>query len=132
MNNNITILNLVLTQVQSIMRVKGISIKNQNDLFKLVPLVMEVVETIKREKKSGSSKKEIALEVIILLLQQAPINEIKRNLLFELIDNGSISTTIDLLVDASQGRLELNRKTRRKFLKCLGSCLTTTSRYDMD
>ena len=103
MNNNIAILNLVLTQVQSIMRVKGISIKNQNDLFKLVPLVMEVVETIKREKKSGSSKKEIALEVIILLLQQAPINEVKRNLLFELIDNGSISTTIDLLVDASQG-----------------------------
>ena len=132
MNNNIAILNLVLTQVQSIMRVKGISIKNQNDLFKLVPLVMEVVETIKREKKSGSSKKEIALEVIILLLQQAPINEVKRNLLFELIDNGSISTTIDLLVDASQGRLELNRKTGRKCLKCLGSCLTTTSRYDMD
>jgi hypothetical protein len=132
MNNNIAVLNLVLTQVQSVMRVKGLTIVNQNDIFKIVPLVMEVIETIKREKKSGNSKKEIALEVIVMLVQHSSINEVKRNFLFEIIDNGSVSTTIDLLVDASRGNLEINRKTGRKLIKCLGSCFTTASRYDMD
>ena len=47
----------------------------------------------------------------------------RKKLLQTLIEDGALETTIDVIIAASRGEFELNRKTKRKLLVCMSECL---------
>ena len=53
---------IVLSQVQSMMKTKGIEIDDQSSLMKILRIAMECVELIRDENVKGSEKKNIVLK----------------------------------------------------------------------
>lgn len=119
---------IVLSQVQSMMKTNGIEMNDQSSLMKILRIAMECVELIRDENVKGSEKKNIVLKVLAFLVEKSSLDKDKKNLLRSIIGGGSLETTIDMIIDASKGQFELNRKTKRKLLACMGECLVTLSR----
>ena len=126
---NISFFDLLLKQVQDMMKTKGIEINDQSSLVKIMRIAMECVELIRDERLKGTQKKNLVLKVTRFLVEKSTIPHQKKEFLRSLIEGGTLETTIDLIIDASKGKFELNRKTKRKLLVCMSDCLMTTSKH---
>ncbi len=120
---------IVLNKVQDFLKERRIVIASEQTLMQALPLVIECVETIKNKGITGIEKRNLVLKVILFIVNQSKIDEGKKNLLRSLIEGGTLETTIDIIVDASKGKLELNRKTKRALFSCMRQCLDECSRY---
>ena len=125
--DNAKFFEIVLSQVQDMMKAKGIQISDQSSLVQVLRISMECVELIRDEKLKGSDKKNIVLKVLRFLVEKSNLSDEKKTLMRSIIEGGSLETTIDLLIDASKGQFEFNRKTKRRLLACMGDCLVTAS-----
>ena len=94
-----------------------------------LPLVIECVETVKNKRVTGEEKKALALRVLLFIVKESGIDDEKKDLLRQFIEDGPLETTIDIIVDASKGKFELNRKTKRKLFVCMSQCLETVGEY---
>lgn len=115
---------IVLNKVQDFLKTKGIEIVSEETLMKALPLVIECVESFKNKGITGSEKKNLAIRVLLFIVNASKIDDSKKQVLQNLVDGGTLDTTIDIIIDASKGKFELNRKNKRKLFACLGSCLT--------
>lgn len=120
---------IVLNKVQDFLKERRIVIASEQTLMQALPLVIECVEAIKNKGVTGIEKRNLVLKVILFIVNQSKIDEGKKNLLRSLIEGGTLETTIDIIVDASKGKLELNRKTKRALFSCMRQCLDECSRY---
>ena len=120
---------IVLNKVQDFLKQKRIVIASEQTLMQALPLVIECVETMKNKGVTGTEKRNLVLKVILFIVNQSTIDEDKKNILRGLIEGGTLETTIDIIVDASKGKLELNRKTKRAFFSCMRQCLDECSRH---
>lgn len=120
---------IVLNKVQDFLKAKRIVVASEQTLMQAVPLVIECVELMKNKGLSGGEKRNLALKVILFIVNHSTIDEDKKNLLRGLIEGGTLETTIDIIVDASKGKLELNRKTKRVLFSCMRQCLDECSRH---
>ena len=118
-----TYFDLVLSKVRNIMEQRNITIKNQQSILNVMRIAMECVETVQNEKKTGTSKKNIVLKVMLFLINSSDCDDDNKKILKIFIEDGSAETTIDMLVEASKGKLELNKKNKKRLLACFGSCL---------
>tara|TARA_Y100001980_G_C14328808_1_gene146906 strand:+ start:168 stop:599 length:432 start_codon:yes stop_codon:yes gene_type:complete len=66
-----------------------------------------VMEEIEETPAKGAEQKEMALKLIRALVIDLTENEDKKVLL-KLLDDGTISNMIDLIVDATKGKLNIN------------------------
>ena len=66
-----------------------------------------VMEEIEKTPLKGTEQKEITLKIIRALVIDLTENEDEKVLL-QLLDDGTISNMIDLIVDATRGRLNIN------------------------
>lgn len=123
MEQDNTYFDLVLSKVQSIMEQRNIKINTQQSVLNVMRIAMECVETVQSEKKAGTSKKNIVLKVMLFLINSSDCDDDHKRILKIFIEDGSAETTIDMLVEASNGKLELNKKNKRRLLNCFGSCL---------
>ena len=114
---------IVLSKVQDFFRERDIQIVSEKTLMAALPLVIECVETVKNKGVTGEEKKDLAIRVVIFLVQEAKLDDDKKKLLQALIEDGALETTIDVIIAASRGEFELNRKTKRKLLVCMSECL---------
>lgn len=126
--DNIKFFEIVLSQVQDMMKARDIEIHDQSSLVKILQIAMECVELIRDQRLKGSDKKIIAIKVVRVLLDKSSLDQNKKTLLHSIIDGGLLETTIDMIIDASKGKFEFNRKTKRKLLACMGECLLTVSK----
>jgi hypothetical protein len=120
---------IVLNKVQDFLKEKRIVIASEQTLMQALPLVIECVEMMKNKGVTGIEKRNLVLKVILFIVNQSKIDEEKKNLLRSLIEGGTLETTIDIIVDASKGKLELNRKTKRALFSCMRQCLDECSRH---
>jgi hypothetical protein len=81
---------------------KEISVGN---IMLIVQSAMEVVEITKVK---GEQQKDLAVKLIKKIIIDAPISDSKEKLLIDMIEGGVVGSTIDLVVAASQGRLNIN------------------------
>jgi hypothetical protein len=109
----------VLRKVQDFLKSKNIHILSEKTLMQALPIVIECVETIKNKNVTGTDKLNIALKVLLFITNQSSIDEEKKVILRDLIDGGTLEVTIMIIVDASKGKFELNRKTRQKLFTCM-------------
>jgi hypothetical protein len=81
---------------------------SQTDLIHILRETMEVIET---HALSGLEKKEILLEILrkqIVDMDSSHIDDNIRNICIDMIDSGIINETINVIIMASKGKLNIN------------------------
>jgi len=76
-------------------------------IIDVVKYVMEVVENITSKTLKGK-KKYIALFIIKCLIQDAPLSDDIESMLLNVLENGLIEETINSIVEATKGKLQIN------------------------
>ena len=110
--------------VESVLEKLGdVKISNKKELFAVLVQVMEIIEKYENA-KTGAEKKELALSVLRDLIKSAPIGEDDKALLDALINDGTVSDAIDVIVKVARGEFEISRRAIKRGLKsCLLSCM---------
>ncbi len=116
---------VALNTVRDYLADQGIEIVSEKTLMTALPLVIECVETIKGKNISGVQKKDLALRVVRFVVLESPIEERRKAMLLDLIDGGTIETTVDIIIAASKGKFELNRRNKVRLFHCVKRCVST-------
>jgi hypothetical protein len=85
-------------------KIDGIEV-NADTIITILRYAMEVVEI---SKAKGEAQRELAIKLVRKVVVDAPISDDKEKLLLDLIDNGILSNTIELVVNASKGEVDIN------------------------
>ena len=119
-----------MQSIESVVELENIDLKNSNTLTEniynacyktlkskisvikirastLHLLIKYVMEEIENTPLKGTEQKEMSLKLIRELIIDLTDNE-DEEILLKLLDNGSISNMIDLIVDATKGKLNIN------------------------
>jgi len=78
---------------------------NVSTIMTVVKIAMEDVELTKVK---GEKQKDLALKLIQKIVKDAPISDEKEKLLLDMLKEGVVDATIDLVVAASKGQLKIN------------------------
>ena len=100
-------------------KLSGTAVSQKNFML-IVRYVMEVVEG---EPIKGSAQKQLAIEVLTLFVKETDMEASEKEACLALISSGTVESTIDLVVDASRGRLNINAASEVA-VGCLSSCLS--------
>ena len=104
-------------------KVKEIGVK-KSTLALIIKFTMEAVEDTP---KKGSEQKDYALRLIRALVVDLASDD-EKDFLLTAIDSGSVGDTIDLIVQATQGELNINSVVEVATTSCLPCCLTILSK----
>lgn len=111
-----------LTQ-ELIIQTLDIMVKEKLDLDSkadIVPILRIIMEAIEDKKLSGPQQKELAKMILQNVINKSSMKDEDKKICLELIDNGIIENTIDLISDASKGKLKINKKKAKvTILQCL-------------
>ena len=99
------------------MKVSVINIRSST-LHLIIKYVMELIE---KTPLKGSEQKEMALKLIKALIVDLTDKE-DEAVLLKLLEDGTIANMIDLIVDATKGRLDIN-KSVKLVVGCLHRCI---------
>ena len=89
-------------------------------IMQLLRMTMEAVEGTPIK---GEEQKQLALRVLMELVKAADLPEEHMTLIKSLLDGGLMSNTIDLIVEATKGNLDVNKATevaKGCFARCFG------------
>ena len=111
-----TIANLI-NQLKETWKEKKITLETVHVVLK------EGMELLEQFNCTGEKKKEYVITITRTLITELVENESDKNLLLELIDKKVLGNTIDLIVQASKGQLNINKETQKKIVSCTKSCI---------
>lgn len=86
-------------------------------IISVVKIAMEVVE---QEALKGLQKREVVNEMVLRIIEISPMSEDQKELCRMLVDNDIIGTTVDLVVHATEGVLDVNHA--RDIAQSTASC----------
>ena len=78
---------------------------NVENFMTILRFSMEVVEITQLK---GSAQKDLALKLVRAVVVEAPISDEKEKLMLDIIDQGVLGNTVDLVVEASKGNVNIN------------------------
>ena len=87
-------------------RVDDVEITPQTLIF-VMKYAMEIVELTELK---GSEQKDMALRLIRNIVNDAKFDENRKKICLEMIDSGVLGQTIDLIIDATKGRIQINQE----------------------
>jgi len=76
------------------------------NIMVILRFAMEVVEVTQLK---DSAQKELAISLVRTVVVEAPVSDEKEKLMLDMIDQGVLGNTVDLVVDASKGNLDVNK-----------------------
>tara|TARA_Y100000591_G_C21551502_1_gene553910 strand:- start:212 stop:583 length:372 start_codon:yes stop_codon:yes gene_type:complete len=85
-------------------RVKGMTI-NAATIMQVLKFAMEVVEATQLK---GDEQRKLCIKLVKDVIIAAPLTGKEEQLLLDMIDNGVLDNTVELVVDATQGKLDIN------------------------
>lgn len=97
------VFNKAINILKDKLKQKDISVEN---VMIIVRNAMEVVESTQVK---GEQQKYLAVNLIKKVVVDAPISDEKEKLLLDMLKEGVIGSTIDLVVAASRGQLNINK-----------------------
>ena len=113
-------LNTMCLSVKLFLSQQNVEFTGLDSSLKVLSTIMESVETLKLD--TPVNKKESVLTIFKIIVSESTIdNDIKEDVL-KMIENGTLSATIDLVVSATKGELGLNKQTKRRILSCHKLC----------
>ena|ERR1711991_303923 len=89
------------------------------NIMTVVKFAMEVVEVTELK---GDEQKNMAIDLVRRVVVEAPISDEKEKLLLDIIDQGVLGNTVDLVVDASKGNLKINNVVKVATGCCAAFC----------
>ena len=78
---------------------------NAQTIIKILQFSMEVVEATRVK---GPAQRDLAIKLVRQIIIDSPISDEKEKLLLDMIDQGILTNTIELVVAASKGKLDIN------------------------
>ena len=87
-------------------------------------LIKNIMELTEETPVKGPAQREFALKILSEIVTGLSEDCEQRNLLIQLLDNGTIGNMIDLIVDASRGNLKINMDTNMTIDTTITCCLT--------
>ena len=87
----------------------------------LPEIIKEAMQIVEKTTIKGTKQREFVIKVLRKLFESLTDND-EEKLLLQLIDNGTVSNMIDLIVDATKGRLDINvavKTTSNLLLLCI-------------
>lgn len=111
--------NALLAKVKSRATSAGISVTTVTTVLKYSMEVVELSEV------TGAEQRELALDLVKRVVKDAKMSDDARAACNAIIDSGILVGVVDLVVDATKGKLSINavKKKARRCLKGLG-CIT--------
>jgi len=91
---------------------------NESVLVKFTAIVMELVEDTSVK---GKDQKQLVIWVVNKIIDESDLTSDERKLYKLIVNSKNTHDTIELIVDASKGKLKLN-KVKKVGLNCLLSC----------
>lgn len=82
-----------------------------SNLINILKVILEVVEL---SSVNGSQKKTFAISLLNKIIDEADIVNREKRECKKLIENGTVSNTIDLVISASKKDVQINNKTKKK------------------
>ena len=101
---------------------------NAETVMTLLRYAMEVVEL---SEIKGPQQKEMALKLLTLAIEDSCLDASHKETYLNMVNNGVMATTVDIIVDATKGKLAVNKtikkakgilKQVKTFFNALGSC----------
>jgi len=80
-------------------------LKDDGDIFHYLKVIIENVE---RENLKGHEKKELAIRILEDIIKASALDDAKQTYCLSLIEHGVVSSSIDLIISAASGDLEVN------------------------
>lgn len=78
---------------------------NPHNLIVLLKITIELVEFLEL---SGKQKKTLVIDLLKKYVNESEINITEKEICLDMINNGTIAETIDLVIDASNGNININ------------------------
>ena len=78
---------------------------NTQTVIAILKMAMEVVEATQLK---GKAQKELCIKLVKDIVIAAPLTGSQETLILNMIDSGVLNNTIDLVIDATQGKLDIN------------------------
>ena len=82
---------------------------NSVNISKILRIAMEIVESTKLK---GKDQRDMVEKVVRQFIVDAPIADEKEKLVLDLCDEGILGETIDLVIAASKGEVDINAVTK--------------------
>ena len=99
----------------------GLTKISANTIHVILKEAMELVEELDIP---GSEKSDNVIEVVKCLVKDLVDNEEEKKLIMDIIDNNILENTMDLIIKASKGELNINnKKTQAQLLTCFSITL---------
>ena len=95
-------------------RSKNIEINGQTIMI-VVKYSMEIIELTELK---GTEQKEMAIKLVKKLVEDINLDENVKKIINGIVESGALSVTIDLIIDASKGNLNINLKKKLKTFCC--------------
>ena len=102
--NEMTVYNESLSLLKQKLEEGNLEVNAQNIML-ILKITMEIIEFTKLK---GTKQRSLAVRLIRQVVIEAPISDDKEKLLLDLIDNGIVDNTIDLVVSATHGEVNVN------------------------
>lgn len=102
--NEMTLYNECLSTLKQRL-VEGQLEVNAQNIMLILKITMEIIEFTQLK---GTKQRSLAVRLIRQVVIEAPISDDKEKLLLDMIDNGIVDNTIDLVVSATHGELNVN------------------------
>jgi len=74
----------------------------------LVLLVRYAMEVVELTKLKGRDQKDMAIKLVRSVVVDSNLEESKKNVCLQMLDEGVVERTIDLIIDATKGRIAVN------------------------
>jgi hypothetical protein len=78
---------------------------NAATIMQLLKISMEITEATQLK---GEEQRKLCIKLVKDVIVAAPLGGKEEQLLLDMIDNGVLDNTVELVVDASQGKLDIN------------------------
>ena len=80
-------------------------LKDDSDIFHYLKVIIENVE---RKNLKGHEKKELAIRILEDIIKTSTLDAAKQTYCLSLIEHGVVGSSIDLIISAASGDLEVN------------------------
>ena len=78
----------------------------------LPEIIKEAMQIVEKTTIKGTKQREFVIKVLRKLFESLTDDNEDNKLLLQLIDNGTVSNMIDLIVDATKGKIDINNTVR--------------------
>ena len=74
----------------------------------IISILEYIIEIVELSEVKGQKKKVLALTLLTNIINDSELDNDEKELCMKLINNGTVSDTIDLVISASRGNLDIN------------------------